>query len=187
MFCPECGAEIPDDSKHCKECGANLNENAQKEVKTEKKGLRSKIDKKMALGCCIGIIIIFGLVVLLGGNSNHNTHADDNMSEADFKSNCTAIDYDVLNKNANNHTGEKLKFTGKIIQIQEDNNGGKIRLATDGSYSNVVYVEYKGTNNFVENDQVTVYGYCDGAYTYTSTIGAQITLPKIDAKYIDKA
>lgn len=24
MFCEKCGAEIPDDSKHCKECGANL-------------------------------------------------------------------------------------------------------------------------------------------------------------------
>lgn len=24
MYCKECGAEIPDDSKHCKECGAKL-------------------------------------------------------------------------------------------------------------------------------------------------------------------
>lgn len=24
MFCKECGAEIPDDTKHCSECGASL-------------------------------------------------------------------------------------------------------------------------------------------------------------------
>lgn len=24
MFCKNCGAEIPDDSKHCKECGVKL-------------------------------------------------------------------------------------------------------------------------------------------------------------------
>ena len=28
MFCKECGAEIPDDSKHCKECGTKLFEDS---------------------------------------------------------------------------------------------------------------------------------------------------------------
>lgn len=28
MYCKECGAEIPDDSKHCKECGAKLFEDS---------------------------------------------------------------------------------------------------------------------------------------------------------------
>ena len=28
MYCKECGAEIPDDSKHCKECGAKLIEDS---------------------------------------------------------------------------------------------------------------------------------------------------------------
>lgn len=62
-----------------------------------------------------------------------------------------------------------------------------MRLATDGSYSDVIYVVYKGTNNYVENDNITVYGYCSGSYTYTSTIGTSITLPKINAAYIDGA
>lgn len=37
MFCKECGAEIPDDSKHCKECGANLSEESSKEDNAQKK------------------------------------------------------------------------------------------------------------------------------------------------------
>ena len=69
----------------------------------------------------------------------------------------------------------------------EDDNGGQIRLATDDYYDDVVFVEYTGSNDFVEDDYITVYGYCDGSYSYTSTIGASITLPKIDAKYIDKS
>lgn len=183
MFCPECGAEIPDDSKHCKECGANLTEKESKETPAQKNKEKMKFNKKWLVGCCIGLIVIF-LIFAVIGNTN-NSKQSDNMTEEQFKGNCSAIDFNLLNKNADNHTGEKLKFTGKILQISENSNGGYIRLGVNGSYSDVVYVDYKGTNNFVEGDTITVYGVCKGDYSYTSTIGAKITLPKIDAKYIE--
>lgn len=182
MFCPECGAEIQNDSKHCKECGANINETESKETSAQKNKEKSKFDKKWIIGCCIGLIVIFLLVAIIG---NTNNSSQSNMTEEQFKGNCSEINFNLLNKNADNHTGEKLKFRGEIIQISENNNGGYIRLGVNGSHSDVIYVEYKGTNNFVEGDTVTVYGVCQGDYTYTSTIGAKITLPKIDAKYIE--
>jgi len=185
MFCKECGAEIPDDAKHCSECGANLNNNVPSNtpVAVEKESFFKK-NKKLLIGCCIGLIVIFLLVaVLSNGTDNHSE--DDNLSEKDFKAQCKEISFNKLNKNADKYKGEKLKVTGKIIQIMEDDDGGEIRLATDGGYDDIVFVEYDGNIKYVEDDTVTVYGYCDGEYTYTSTIGASITLPKIDAKYFD--
>ena len=82
---------------------------------------------------------------------------------------------------------EMLYGTGEIIQIMENDKGGVMRVALDGDYDKVIFVNYLGSNDFVEDDYVTVYGYCDGSYTYTSTIGASVTLPRIDAMYLEKA
>lgn len=191
MFCKECGAEIPDNSKHCPECGAKLvNDAPVVETKKEEKESFFGKNKKKLVVCCIGLIVIFGIVALISNSSNHHStsnHAEDNMSESDFKNNCSEINFNKVNKNADNFTGQKMKASGKVIQIMEDNKKGQMRLALDGSYSDVIYVTYDGSNDVVENDYVTVYGYCDGDYSYTSTIGASVTLPKIDAKYIEKS
>lgn len=192
MFCKECGAEIPDDAKHCPECGAKLvNENPVVQTESVEEESFFKKNKKILIGCCVGLIVIFFLAAILSSGGDHTTvtsdgrNVDDNLSEEDFKAQCQEIEFNKLNKNADKYADEKLKVSGKIIQIMEDSNGGVMRLATDEYYDDVVYVEYTGNNNFVEDDYVTVYGYCDGSYTYTSTIGASVTLPKIDAMYIE--
>ena len=51
MYCKECGAEIPDDSKHCKECGAKLLEDSNdldvvNDEKNELQNLNKKYDEK---------------------------------------------------------------------------------------------------------------------------------------------
>ena len=46
MFCKECGAEIPEDSKHCKECGVKLDDSAPKKQETNMK----------AYGLILGVI-----------------------------------------------------------------------------------------------------------------------------------
>ncbi len=188
MFCKECGAEIPEGAKHCQECGAKVTAPViQSQTVVEEESFFKK-NKKVLIGCCVGLFVIFLLVAIFSSSGDVSTHKEDNnLSESDFKAQCQDLDFNTVNKNADKYKGEKYKASGKIIQIIEDNNGGKMRLALDGSYSDIVYVAYEGTNDFVEDDYVTVYGYCDGSYSYTSTIGASITLPKIDAKYIETA
>lgn len=192
MFCKECGAEIPDGSKHCSECGAKLvNDSVNVDKDVVKKESFVRKNKKAFIGCCVGLFVIFiiiaGIAVMGDHSSSNNNHKDDGMSEEDFKNNCTVLEFNKVNKNPDNFKGEKFKCTGKIIQIMEDSNGGKMRLALGDYYSDVVYVTYEGNNDFVEDDYVTVYGYCDGGYSYTSTVGASVDLPKISAKYIEKA
>lgn len=192
MFCKECGAEIPDDSKHCRECGANLSTEAPKKDVVVQEESFFKKNKKILIGCCIGLIVIFLLVAILSSGSDNTTTvsdkngSDNKLSEEDYKAQCEEMDFNKVNKNADKYKGDKFKVSGKIIQIMEDNNGGVMRVAMDDMYDNVVYVTYTGTNDFVEDDYITAYGECDGSYTYTSTIGASITLPKIDAMYLEK-
>lgn len=69
----------------------------------------------------------------------------------------------------------------------EENDGGLIRLATTDGYDDVVAVVYSGTNDVVEGDTITVYGYIVEDYSYTSQANFQITIPCVDAKYIDES
>lgn len=188
MFCKECGKEIPDGSVHCPECGAKLVDDAPKVQGNAEESFFQK-NKKILVGCCVGLLVVFLLVAILssgGDNSSSDVNKDDGLSEKDFKAQCKEIEFNQVNKNADKYKGEKFKATGQIIQIMEDDNGGQMRLALGDYSSDVVYVTYEGNNKFVEDDYVTVYGYYDGEYTYESTIGASVTLPKIDAKYIDE-
>ena len=198
MFCKECGAEIPDDSKHCSECGAKLvNDAPVVETKKEEKESFFNKNKNMFVGCCIAIIVIFLLVGIasffFGGDShNDNAHVtngmhDVNVSESDFKKNCTAIDYAQLTKNSDKYFGNRTVVSGTVLQITEKDDGGIIRLATKDSYDDVVAVFYSGTNDVVDGDQITVYGYVYKDYTYKSQANMQITIPCIDAKYIEKS
>lgn len=112
------------------------------------------------------------------------------LSKKKYKSQCHSIGYNELARNGNKHKGELMKFTGRIIQIN-DISGGKgaqMRIATKGNYENVILVGYIYKDNqsrFLEKDKVTVYGECNGLYTYTSTMGAHITVPSCNAEYID--
>lgn len=70
MFCRECGAEIPDGSKHCGECGAKLVDDkpiVQQSESVEEESFFKK-NKKMLFGCCIGVFIIFFIVAMMGSN-----------------------------------------------------------------------------------------------------------------------
>lgn len=112
------------------------------------------------------------------------------VSEEIYKSQCQSYQYEELARNGDNHKGEKIKFSGKILQVM-DISGGKgaqIRLATKGNYDDVVLIGYvykEGQGRYLENDNVTVYGECNGLYTYEAVSGANVTVPSCNAEYID--
>jgi hypothetical protein len=61
----------------------------------------------------------------------------------------------------------------------------EIRMDVNNNYGDTIYVTYDETTSAVEEDTITVYGEVYGSYTYESQAGWQITLPKIEAKYIN--
>ena len=106
------------------------------------------------------------------------------------KENAQELRFAELNKNPDKHAGTYIKYQGEILQIMEDETSTDIRLAVTKDsygydYNDVVYVTFEGTTPFLDEDIVTIYGKVSGAYSYESTAGYQITLPLIEAEFIE--
>lgn len=209
-FCPSCGAEVKDDAKFCPECGNALSVKPTPNVEPVKK-TQPKTSKTSSLGKdltpeqrksfkivgIIGIIVIVVIILALafGGSSNTSSDAGDGgtptytepvLSEEEYKANCSSdITFKKLEKNSARFYGEKVKFSGEVVQIMESGGETDIRLAISGSYGSIIYVTYPDTVDVYEGDYITVWGEVLGDYSYTSTANYQITLPWISAKYIE--
>jgi hypothetical protein len=97
--------------------------------------------------------------------------------------------YKQLDKNADKFAGQRVKFYGKIFQIQEDSVGGIMLLSvTDEGFDlwdDNVWVNYDHPIKSAEDDMVTVYGTVVGTKSYETQIGGETYVPDIDAKYIE--
>ena len=114
------------------------------------------------------------------------------MSEDTYKSMCDSISYEDLARTPDDYTGKLIKFTGEIIQVQGSGTDAAYRIdVTENEYGfweDTVYVTFDLSNSgsrFLEEDIVTFYGEYDGLYTYTSIFGEEITIPSVNATYID--
>lgn len=110
------------------------------------------------------------------------------------KAQAVAIPYDDLFRYNERHVGKTVRYVGKVLQVQEkeclifcdENDQGYIlRVAvTRGSYGiwdDPIWVDYPGTQRFLEDDIVTVWGVVEGLQKYTAVLGNQVTIPKIKA------
>ncbi len=105
----------------------------------------------------------------------------------------TGIKYNDLARYPDDFEGKKVKFKGEVVQVTEINNEVQIRLATKknswGGYSDdIVYVYFDKSlvsGRILEDDVITVYGVSKNLYSYTSVLGATITIPLICADKID--
>lgn len=109
-----------------------------------------------------------------------------------YKAACTPMDYDSLARDPDTYKGKQVSVTGEVIQVQEDSSGTMYRInITEGDYGiwkDTVLVASSGTGTgtrILEDDMVTVYGVSAGLFTYTSVMGASITVPSISAEYVD--
>lgn len=240
-FCKECGAklsanvpaeksEINDESKDTEiktidekfasgNEGDNVDEPSKPIETTESKSKEKKTsqldsqNKKFAIACCVGVIVVFLLVAILSSGHhttdnatdtndsssvdkvNHSSSVDDTEdskssskepTEEEYKANCTDLDYKNYMKNPSKFLLDDVKVSGEVLQIMEDSTGGTILLYQDGDSSQVIYITYDGSNDVVEDDYITVYGSAYDTHTYTSQANYKITCPFISAKYIEK-
>lgn len=101
------------------------------------------------------------------------------------------MDFKTLARNPDKYVCNKYVFSGKVIQVveYESFSGTKVslRVATKGGYDDVVYVTYTrkdGEGRILEDDKIKVYGDFNGLYTYTTILGASISLPSFNAESI---
>jgi hypothetical protein len=110
--------------------------------------------------------------------------------ETRFREEATTIDYKQLIKNPNAYKGDKVVYTGQILQIQEESGFGFMLLSvTDegyGFWTDNVWVEFDDPTEAAEEDIITVYGKLTGSEEYETQIGGSAYVPRMKAKYIDE-
>lgn len=91
-----------------------------------------------------------------------------------------SLAYKDISRNPSQHEGDLVKFSGKILQVMEDDGIAAFRIATKGNYDDVVYCLYflpEDYSRFLEEDRVNIWAVCTGVYTYTTVRGNELTIP----------
>lgn len=102
----------------------------------------------------------------------------------EYASQCVSVDYSDVERNPDNYKGEKVKISGKVIQVSEGLLGGvTLRVSCNGNVWYVTYSRDEGESRILENDTITCYGECDGVQSYLTVLGAQVTIPSMKMKY----
>ena len=183
-------------TKKCKYC---------KEEIDRKATVCPHCQKKQGAGC-LNTLVGIVLVLLIGGfllsrcssfqegykdakeNSKISSEAS-KYSEEDYKKACRAITYEEIARDKNALDGEKVTFTGEVVQVSDKIYRVDI-TKTDYGYTDTIAFDIdkdKLDKNILEGDIVTVWGESKGFYTYTSILNQEITLPLIRAIYIQNA
>lgn len=98
------------------------------------------------------------------------------LSEADYKT----VSYDDLSNDVDAFKGEKVSFTGKIVQVKDDLYRIAITQTPAGGYTDAIIIH--GNVDAAEGDIITVFGESEGFYNYKSAIGADISTVKVNAE-----
>lgn len=112
---------------------------------------------------------------------------EDDISEEDYKNLCQQLDYEDILRNPDTYDGEYCVVYGTVDQIIEGWLDTYTIYVTDSSGNKweCAYLYKDGESHLLEGDSVTVYGHCNGTTTATTLLGEQVTLPYVDAEYID--
>lgn len=105
----------------------------------------------------------------------------------EFKKTCPQIDYKGIMRNPDKAYGTLCKATGTVLQVTKttDTMQEFLLKLSDGNMVYVAYFKEKGSDNILEDDKVTVYGMFYMTETYTTVLGAEKTVPRIPASYVD--
>ncbi len=110
----------------------------------------------------------------------------DTLSAKDLKKIYGTFKFKTYFRNPDDFIGEKYLIKGRVLQVLSDGEGYQMRIGTRRRYDDVVYVTlaFNPGFNIIEDDDITLYCTAQGSYSYTSTMGATITLPlmSVDTK-----
>lgn len=179
MKCKKCKMDIPNGAKICPYCNSK---------------------QSMSVGGIIAAVILIVVGLSIVGNigkgarqaqERASSSSQATMSRSEYISNCTEIAYEDLARNPDKYKGQAFVFTGKVIQVAEPTYGNTVSLrinVTKGEYSwsDTIFATVelsKSEDRILEDDILTIYGDCEGLYTYESIVGRQVSLPSIDIRY----
>ena len=174
-ICKHCQTEIPKKAKVCPQC-------------------RRKVKGGKLKWILIILVLLFALIMVLGGESYELSEDAENMSKEDYIASCEEYTYEEIARNAESFVGKKVKFKGEIQQVVYDSEDGsseylisvtedEFEFWTDNIY--VTLVAKENDSKFLDFDIVTFYGEVSGEEEYTSILGENIVIPSVTAVYMN--
>lgn len=106
-------------------------------------------------------------------------------SKAEYSSDYT---YDQLARNPDTYKGQKMKFTGKVLEAGNDDDICYARIELNSNIDTILFVTYKSDllgYRLLDDDNITVYGTSLGVYSYKSVGAGTITIPWLNADMIE--
>lgn len=191
MKCMKCKMDIPKGAKVCPYCGS-------------KQGMGCGTKAVIAILVIVGVVMLINAInaIMSGYRSAEESHRNTissrpaqttTVSRQDYINGCSEIAYSDLARNPNKYKGKSFVFTGKVIQVAEPAQGNTVYMrinVTRGEYiwKDTIFAQVdllRSADRILEGDIITLYGDCDGLYSYESVIGEQVSIPKIDILYFD--
>lgn len=197
-FCQKCGTQHDDTAVNCTNCGAPF----EIQVATPAEKPKKKKKKGRVFLIILLVLVVGFFALMLGGDDTPLITVNENgdvvqgetiISQEDFKKSCVEVAYEDLARNPENYKGQNLKFKGEVIQCDQEYGTSyyaRVNVTLDeyDFYTDTIYVTFEipeGADKILEDDIVELYGICQGAETYTSIFGEQITLPSLEALYVE--
>lgn len=107
--------------------------------------------------------------------------ASSKKSATELRKSAKSIAYKELARYPDKYKNQFIKFNGKVVQSIDNSGSFTLRVAQNEDYNQMFLVSYVPLNDarILENDSITVYGTYQGVQSYTSTLGAEITIPYV--------
>lgn len=143
------------------------------------------------------LLFLFGVSILLVSTaflpSTVPTSTNDiNISIDEYKAQSKIINYEEIARETEKYIGTKAKYTGQVMQVQEIGNNVYMRVnVTKGEfniYKDTLWINYKlksGEKRILEKDIINIWGEIKGRKTYKAILGNQVTIPEVNAMYIE--
>lgn len=109
----------------------------------------------------------------------------------EYKNSCSKLNYKDVLRNPEHFEGKDAYWFGEVVQVvgtgdyRVNVNCTKYHYISGYSCPDTIYVTYSGDTRLIEDDMIKIYGKMDGTKTYTTVLGASVTVPRVNAKYID--
>ena len=111
------------------------------------------------------------------------------LSDTELNRRASTVTFAQLARNPNTYEGILVQVRGKVTQII--GSGSRRvelliaitpeRIGNTTFWDDPIYVRAERTPNLLEDDIVVVYGRAQGLYSYRTVLGAERTVPRIDA------
>lgn len=110
-----------------------------------------------------------------------------------IKEQARGVEYESLARNPDTHVGKIVVFQGQVVQVVEDGNDVLFLVDTyfdqnfgyDGDTVYLTYEREDGEMRILEGDLINLYGEYQGLVSYETIWGQQVTIPQIQASFIE--